>query len=206
MDDQSYIERFQPGGENRPLLFLFHGTGGNEDQLAGLGQELLPGAGIVAPRGDVSENGAARFFRRTAEGVYDMDDLAARTATMTRYVEAHVARAKPSAVVGLGYSNGANILASVVFGAPTLFDATVLMHPLIPFQPKIEGELAGRRILMTAGRKDPICPAHLTSRLESYLSGAGADVDVAWHDGGHEIRTTEIEAARDFLSRYRDGS
>ena len=125
-----------------------------------------------APRGDVSEFGAARFFRRTGEGVYDMDDLAVRTTKMAAFVRAHRDAAKPSAVIGLGYSNGANILASVLFADPALFDAAVLMHPLIPFEPEIEGDLAGKRMLITAGRRDPICPPDLTSRLEAHLRAA----------------------------------
>ncbi|TIU21869.1 MAG: alpha/beta hydrolase, partial [Mesorhizobium sp.] len=156
----------------------------------------LPSATVVSPRGDVSEQGAARFFRRTGEGVYDMDDLARATAKMAGFVKAHVEAAKPSAVFGLGYSNGANILASLVFAEPTLFDATALMHPLIPFEPQVKGSLAGRRILITAGRRDPICPPNLTTRLEAYLRADGADVTVEWHDGGHEVRPNESEAAR----------
>lgn len=202
MSKDSYIHAALPGLPGSPLLFLFHGTGGDERQLVSLGRDLLPGASIVSPRGDVSEAGAARFFRRTAEGVYDMDDLARGTARMAAFVQAHRDAAKPSAVLGLGYSNGANILASVVFAAPELFDAAVLMHPLIPFEPKIAGDLAGRRLLVTAGRRDPICPPVLTSRLEAYLRAARADVTVEWHEGGHELRPNEVEAARRFLSPY----
>jgi len=84
----------------------------------------------------------------------------------------------------------------VMFAAPDLFDAAVLMHPLIPFEPEVKGSLAGRRILVTAGKRDPICPPNLTSRLEAYLRADGADVTVEWHDGGHEVRPNEIEAAR----------
>src|SRR5690606_7870188 len=130
-------------------------------------KQLLPGATIIAPRGDVSEYGAARYFRRTSEGVYDMEDLARATEKMAKFVEAHRAEHGPSVIVGLGYSNGANILASVLFARPGLFDAAVLMHPLIPFEPKVDGDLAATRILMTAGRHDPICPPALTERLET---------------------------------------
>jgi phospholipase/carboxylesterase len=163
----------------------------------------VPGATIVAPRGDISEYGAARFFRRTGEGVYDMDDLARATGKMAAFVAAHVQAERPSAVFGLGYSNGANILASVLFRQPDLLDAAVLMHPLIPFAPQMEGSLAGRGILVTAGRRDPICPPDLTSRLAAYLRDRGAAVTLDWHDGGHELRPGEVEAARHFLAAAR---
>jgi phospholipase/carboxylesterase len=206
MSTESYVHASLPGSPGLPLLFLLHGTGGNEQQLVPFGRELLPNAAIVSPRGDVSEFGAARFFRRTGEGVYDMDDLAVRTAKMAGFVRAHRDAAKPSAVIGLGYSNGANILASVQFAEPGLFDATVLMHPLIPFEPAIRGDLSGKRILITAGRRDPICPPNLTARLEAYLRAAKADVTVEWHEGGHELRPNEIEAARRFLAPLAAGA
>ena len=196
MSKDAYIHKLLPGSPGSPLLFVFHGTGGDENQLLSLGRELMPQATIVSPRGDVSEQGAARFFRRTGEGVYDLDDLQRATEKMAGFVKAHIEAAKPSSVLGLGYSNGANILASVLFAAPSLFNASVLMHPLIPFEPEVKGSLAGRRILVTAGKRDPICPPNLTSRLESYLRADGADVTVEWHDGGHEVRPNEIEAAR----------
>lgn len=200
MSTDGYIHKVLPGTPGGPLLFVFHGTGGDENQLPALGRDLMPTATVVSPRGDVSEFGAARFFRRTGEGVYDMADLARATARMAAFVDAHMQAAKPSAVFGLGYSNGANILASTVFARPALFDAVVLMHPLIPFQPEIDGSLAGKRILVTAGRHDPICPPNLTARLDSYLRAANADVTVKWHEGGHELRPNEIAAARALLS------
>jgi len=203
MSTDAYIHQILPGRTGSPLLFVFHGTGGDESQLLGLGRDLMPDATIVSPRGDVSEHGAARFFRRTGEGVYDMDDLAERTLKIAGFIRAHVAAAKPSAVLGLGYSNGANILASAIFAEPALFDAAILMHPLIPFAPDIKGSVAGKRVLITAGRRDPICPPNLTSRLEDYLLAAGADATVVWHEGGHEVRPGEIDAARDFVAPWR---
>lgn len=200
MSNNSYIHKILPGVPGGPVLFVFHGTGGDERQFLDLGRELLPDATVVSPRGDVSEFGAARFFRRTVEGVYDMDDLARATAKMTEFVHMQVKAVKPSSVLGLGYSNGANMLASMVFADPGLFDTAVLMHPLIPFEPQVVGSLAERRVLITAGRRDPICPPHLTNRLDAYLRAAGADVTVAWHEGGHEVRPNEIEAARRLLS------
>jgi len=200
MSTTAYVHKALPGAPGGPLLFTFHGTGGDENQFPGLARDLLPRATIVSPRGDVSEHGAARFFRRTGEGVYDMADLARATEKMAGFVRAHVEAVKPSAVFGLGYSNGANILASVIFAEPALFARSVLMHPLIPFEPSVNGSLAGRQVLVTAGRRDPICPPDLTARLVAYLQKDGADTVLEWHEGGHEIRESEIEAARRFLA------
>lgn len=205
MSKDAYIHKLLPGNPGSPLVFAFHGTGGDENQLIGFARELVPGATVVSPRGDVSEMGAARFFRRTGEGVYDMDDLARATAKMAGFVKAHVEAEKPSEVYALGYSNGANILASVLFSAPDVFDATALMHPLIPFEPEVAGSLAGRRVLITAGRRDPICPPDMTGRLDAYLRDAGAAVSLEWHEGGHEVRPDEIEAAKRFFAKTEQG-
>jgi phospholipase/carboxylesterase len=110
-----------------------------------------------------------------------------------------IRRTKPSGVAALGYSNGANILASVLFSNPAPIDAAVLMHPLIPFAPPPQAELAGRRILITAGRRDPIAPVAMTEQLEAYFRSQGAISSVAWHDGGHEIRPSEVAAASGVL-------
>lgn len=197
MSTAAYVHEALPGQPGAPVLFLFHGTGGDERQLVPLGRELMPDGAIVSPRGDVAEMGAARFFRRTAEGVYDRDDLIRATRKMADFVAAHAKGA--SSVIGLGYSNGANILASVLFAHPHLFDAAVLMHPLIPFAPQVAGRLDGRRVLITAERRDPICPPNLTARLEAYLREAGAEASIHWHEGGHELRADEVDAARHFL-------
>jgi phospholipase/carboxylesterase len=183
-----------------PLLFLFHGTGGNENDLLGLGQQLMPGAHLIAPRGDVSEGGALRFFKRTGEGVYDMADLARATAKMSAFIGERVGVVGPSSVAALGYSNGANILACALFADPKLIDRAVLMHPLIPFVPQSQPALSGKPVLITAGRHDPIGPAPLTEKLAAYFVTQGATSSIHWHDGGHELRQDELTAARSFLT------
>jgi phospholipase/carboxylesterase len=185
--------------EGAPLLILLHGTGGDENNLIDLGRSLMPDAHLIAPRGDVSEGGQLRFFRRTGMGVYDMDDLARATSKMAAFIDDRSAALKPSSVTALGYSNGANILASVLFGSPDLVDRAVLMHPLIPFAPPAQPALADRQVLITAGRRDPICPPKATEALAQYFAGQGAAMEIAWHDGGHELRREEIEAVKTFL-------
>ena len=184
--------------EGAPLFLVFHGTGGDENQFFDLAGQLLPGARVVAPRGDVSEGGALRYFRRTGEGVYDMDDLRLRTAQMTAFVTARKAEGHPQRVVGLGYSNGANILAAVQFAAPGLFDATVLMHPLIPFTPPA-ADFTGRSVLITAGERDPMAPAAVTQGLHDYFVAHNAATSLFWHAGGHELRQEELREAQAFL-------
>ena len=196
----SYVYRERRNADGAPLFFVFHGTGGDENQFFNLASELIPEANVVAPRGDVSEYGAARFFRRTGEGVYDMEDLAARTTKMAGFVDAHRLRLRPSRVIGLGYSNGANILASTVFARPELFDDVILMHPLIPWRLADNPKLAGVRVLITAGRNDPICPPARTKALSDYFAAQGKSAALEWSDGGHEIRPNELKAAAKFLA------
>ncbi len=202
MSANSYQHRIHSAAEpNSPLFFVFHGTGGDENQFFDFAQRLIPSAGIVSPRGDVSEHGASRFFRRTAEGVYDMADLASRTHAMADFIRAHKDIAVPANTIGLGYSNGANILASVMLEEPELFDSAILMHPLIPWTPAPQPRLAGKRVLITAGQRDPICPPAQTQALADYLTAQGTDVNIAWHPGGHEIQQSEIGAIQEFLAR-----
>jgi phospholipase/carboxylesterase len=182
------------------LAFTFHGTGGDETQFHGLAEQLLPGASVVSPRGDVSEMGALRYFRRTGEGVYDMADLDRRTEAMAGFIDAEKTRIGATRTVGLGYSNGANILAAVAFRHPGLVDDLVLLHPLIPWEPAPQAGLAGRRVLITAGQRDPICPAPLTDRLAKWFEAQGAVVTLAWHPGGHEIAQAEVAAIQRFLA------
>ena len=197
----SYIARRTEGRRGASLFLTFHGTGGSEEQFHGLAEQLMPGSHVVSPRGDVSEMGAARYFRRTGEGVYDMDDLAMRTRAMADFIEEEKQRTGADRVLALGYSNGANILASVAFVRPDLVDQLVLMHPLIPWTPEPQPGLKGRRVLVTAGERDPICPAPLTRSLAEYFDAQGAVVDLVWHPGGHEIRQDELVAIQGFVTR-----
>ena len=196
----TYVAKRTTGTAGAPLFMTFHGTGGNEGQFHGFAEELLPEAHVTSPRGDVSEHGALRYFRRTGEGVYDMDDLARRTAAMAEFIRSEKDDSDAAKAIGLGYSNGANILAAVALAEPDLVDTLVLMHPLIPWTPAPQPGLRGKRVLITAGRRDPICPAPLTQSLSDYLQAQGADATLHWHDGGHEITRDEIAAIQTFLS------
>lgn len=195
-----FITAETPGQPGAPLIVTFHGTGGDEHQLHALARQLRPGAHVLSPRGPVREGAMARFFRRTGEGVYDMADLALRVADMAGFVTEARARIGADRVVALGYSNGANIAAAVSFAHPAAFDALALMHPLIPWSPGPQPGLAGRRVLITAGRRDPICPEAQTRALADWYQAQGAATDLHWHPGGHEIAPGELTEAAHFLA------
>ena len=196
MTDYLYSET--KGTPGAPLVFTFHGTGGDETQFHSLAEQLWPGSHVVSPRGDVSEHGMNRYFRRTGEGVYDMDDLARRRDAMARFVQDKITETGAERVVALGYSNGANIAAAVAFSRPGLFTDVIAMHPLIPWEPAPQPGLAKTRWLITAGERDPICPAPLTHALIGYLKAQNADVQDHWHPGGHELVQSELHAIQTF--------
>ena len=183
----------------RPLVFALHGTGGDERQFFDLARSLVPGGGVISPRGDVSEMGAARFFKRTGEGVYDMADLARATEKMAAFVDAHKAQNPGSPTYGFGYSNGANILAAVVMARPELFDRVGLLHPLIPWKPAAV-DLSSKKVLITGGQRDPIAPLPETDRLINWFGDQGADVTTAIHSGGHELQQGEVTALAQLMT------
>lgn len=195
----SYEAARSAGAPGAPLLITAHGTGGTEDQFHAPGRDLMPGAHVVSPRGDLAEQGHLRFFRRTAEGVYDMADLARAVEKMAGFIAAEQARTGAATICALGYSNGANILAATAMTHPGLMDGLVLFHPLIPWTPDPQPGLAGTRILVTAGERDPICPAPLTRSYLDWLHAQGAEVTEHWHSGGHDLRPEELTAAQAHL-------
>jgi len=195
----AYAHERDAGGAGAPLIVTFHGTGGDERQFHDFARALMPGAHVISPRGDVDEGGHARFFRRRAEGVYDMDDLARAVAKMAGFLSAARAKTGAARVIGLGYSNGANILAATSFLHPGAADDMVLMHPLIPWEPQPQPGLAGRRVLITGGARDPIAPAQGTEALAPWFERQGAEVARYAHQGGHEIAHGEVSALEAFL-------
>jgi predicted esterase len=205
--DLGFVHRFVPAeraDETRTLLLL-HGTGGNEADLLPLGRHLLPGATLLSPRGKVLEHGMPRFFRRLAEGVFDQEDLRLRTAELARFVRDAAAAYGFDAgkVVAVGYSNGANIAASLLLREPGALSAAVLFHPMVPFVPDVLPDLTGTPVFIGAGRSDPMVPAANTEELATLLRAAGADVTVHWQAGGHQLGGEEVEAARQWLASPR---
>ena len=196
-----FVHRFFPG-EARATLLLLHGTGGDENDLVPLGRELAPGAEILSPRGKVSEYGAARFFRRFAEGVFDQEDLVFRTHELAGFVEAAVEEygLDPSRLVAAGYSNGANIAASLMLLHPGLLRAAILFRAMVPFELEDVPDLSGMPVFLAAGRLDRMISPQNTERLAEILTEAGADMDLRWRNTGHALTYEEVAEAKEWLS------
>jgi predicted esterase/catechol 2,3-dioxygenase-like lactoylglutathione lyase family enzyme len=206
-DALGFIHRYIPPAEGElagsTTLLLLHGTGGDEEDLLPLGRALLPGAGMLSPRGKVLERGAPRFFRRLAEGVFDQEDLAKRTDELGDFVAAATKtyELERDGIVAVGFSNGANIAASLLFRRPGVLRGAVLLSPMVPFEVDTLPNLHGTSIFIGAGRSDPIAPPAQADRLADMFRRAGADVTLHWDAGGHGITKGELDAARTWIGK-----
>ncbi len=204
-DTLGFTHRFIPGAKGSPVLLVLHGTGGDESDLLELGHALCPGAALLSPRGKVSENGMPRFFRRLAEGVFDEEDLIHRTHELANFIvaSANEYQFDASTVVAIGYSNGANIAASMLLLRPGSLAGAVLLRAMVPLVPDQLPDLSGVPIFLASGRTDSIVPPQNTEQLAAMLRKAGADVSLQWSPGGHQLSYAEIEAAKAWLdSKY----
>jgi len=193
----------QGSDQNAPVLLLLHGTGGTERDLLGIGEMISPGSSVLSVRGNVLENGMPRFFRRLAEGVFDMEDLQFRTNELNEFVDKAAAEYgfDRGNVVAVGYSNGANIAGSMLFHIAGSLRGAILHHPMVPRRGVELPDLSGMNIFIGAGKNDPICPPQETDDLTELLTGAGAQVAVHWEYAGHQLTRTEVEAAADWFQK-----
>jgi predicted esterase len=195
-----FIHEFVPGTSSRTLLLL-HGTGGNERDLIPLGRELDPNAALLSPRGKVLENGMPRFFRRLAEGVFDLEDLKYRANELADFVTAaaqHYGFTTDN-LVAVGYSNGANIAAAMLLLRPKLLASAILFRAMVPLNPEMELNLSSVRVWVGAGTEDSIIPRSETNALVELLRSAGADVTIRYFQAGHELTMADVESAREWL-------
>jgi len=199
----SYQHVFKAGSDPlAPPLLLLHGTGGDEHNLIPIAQSLSPGSALLSPRGDVLEQGMPRFFRRFAEGVFDLADVEKRTLALADFIVAASAHYEidPAKLVAVGYSNGANIAASLFFLRPEVLAGAALLRPMVVLEPKSVPDLNGKRILISSGQQDPIVPADQSKRLANLFRDAGAEVTLNSHAGGHGLTNVDFTAARLFLT------
>jgi predicted esterase len=192
-----------PATPGDSILLLLHGTGGNEHDLVPLAETLMPGAGILSPRGKVLERGMPRFFRRLAEGVFDVEDLKLRTAELADFVTAAAAQHEFSTrdVMAVGFSNGANIAGALLLLRPDVLGTAVLFRAMVPLVPDTLPDIPATPVLISNGKMDPLVSAEETERLAALLRSAGAGVTVAWQNSGHELTDRDVITAREWLAQ-----
>lgn len=197
---------FQQGTDaSAPTLLLLHGTGGTEHDLLALGQHISPTSSLLSVRGNVLEGRMPRFFRRLAEGVFDMEDLIARTEELYHFIDAAAAHYSfdRSNVIAVGYSNGANIAGSLLFHYADALQGAILHHPMVPRRDIALPSLAGVPIFIGAGTNDPICTQAESRELIALLTSAGAEVTEHWEQAGHQLTRTEADAAAKWFQHYQ---
>jgi predicted esterase len=204
--DLGFVHRFVPAQDaaaSPPALLLLHGTGGDEDDLVPLGAAVAPGWALLSPRGKVSEQGAPRFFRRLAEGVFDVEDLVARTHELADFVQraAGVYGFDAGSVVAMGFSNGANIAATMLLLRPDVLAGAILLRAMVPLEPETPPDLTGTRVLMAVGERDPVVPSSSSERLAGLLAESGALVDVHLAPAGHSLTHGDLDVARGWLAQ-----
>ena len=201
-----HVHHWEPATEQgQPTLLLLHGTGGDEHDLIPLARLIAPASALLSVRGNVLEQGMPRFFRRLREGVFDLEDLARRTVELADFVAAASLRYGFSSddLLALGFSNGANIAASLLLRRPQTLAGGILIRAMVPFEPETPAQLRGKRVLLSQGRTDPLIPAASAERLAELLRTGGADVELAWQPGGHALSQGDVTAARGWLSERK---
>lgn len=206
--DLGFLHRFVPGTDtSQPALLLLHGTGGNEDDLLPLGQAVAKGAALLSPRGQVLENGMPRFFRRVAEGVFDQEDLQLRTEQLRTFIkEAEITyHLSPRKLIAVGFSNGANIAASLLLRHPDTLAGAILIRAMVPFVPEPTPDLSQKPILLLSGTADPIVLPENTQRLHDILQSSGANVQLHWERVGHGLTKGDVRVAQTWFAQHFPG-
>ncbi|KMY50384.1 alpha/beta hydrolase [Peribacillus loiseleuriae] len=196
---------FQKGSNlETPVLLLLHGTGGTETDLLGIAEMVSPESSVLSVRGNVLENGMPRFFRRLAEGVFDEEDLVFRTQELNEFLDqaAKEYEFDRNNIVALGYSNGANIAASLLLHYEGALKGAILHHPMVPRRGIDLPNNSGIPVFIAAGVNDPICPAKETEDLSQLLQSAGAKVEVKWENFGHQLTRSEVEEAGVWFQKH----
>ena len=202
MTELDFIHRFVPATlPDHPPLLLLHGTGGDENDLLPLGQDISPGSALLSPRGKVLEHGMPRFFRRLAEGVFDLDDLKARTRELASFIEAARETYQLGPVIALGFSNGANIAASLLLTQPDVLGGAILLRAMLPFEPDEKPQLEGKPVLMLSGKADPFMPVASRERLAMLLAESGAKLTHRTLDAGHNLTQNDLYIAAEWLEQ-----
>jgi phospholipase/carboxylesterase len=182
------------------ILVLLHGTGGTKSDFLFLNDAVRGHYNLLSLQGNILEGGMARFFRRTAPGVFDLENLKEETGKLHEFVQVWMKdHAQISdELVYLGYSNGANMILSLLFSHPSVVGKAVLLHPMLPFMPG-DIDLTRKQVFVSSGQFDAMVPSKQQEALVRVLEEKGAEVIAKQYPGGHEISEQELQDVLAFL-------
>lgn len=206
------IHRFIPASDTSakkndnslPVLLLLHGTGGNEDDLIPVGKMLCRDCALLSPRGKVTENGMPRFFRRLAEGIFDIEDLKYRTHELADFIKSASLHYgfDLNKIIAVGFSNGANIAASMILLRPEVLSGAILFRAMVPLEPERLPDLSNKHILLSEGIHDPIVSKREAERLFEILKKSGSKITLKWQYSGHNLTEDDISVTKEWLTSF----
>ena len=103
--------------------------------------------------------------------------------------------------IAVGFSNGANIAASLLLSNPETIKGAILFRAMVPFVPDKIPDLSDKKVLLSAGMFDPIVSKSQTEALLKIFQKSRADVTLKWQQSGHNLTETDIIDSKEWLSK-----
>lgn len=194
---------YQAGQEKQPVLVLLHGTGGDETNLLPLAKTLNPDASVLSIRGSVNENGMLRYFKRKAEGVYDVEDLNQRSAELYTFIEeaSQKYNFELEDAVFLGFSNGSNIAINMLLMEESEITKGLLFAPMYPVDVSANTkDMSNVSVYLSMGKADPIVTNDDSENVLEIFNSRGAQVETFWVNG-HELTLETVQKAKEWLNQ-----
>lgn len=185
-------------------LLLLHGTGGDERDLLPLAENFGNNYNILSLRGNVTENGMPRFFRRLGMGVFDEQDLHFRTDEMVVFIKGLSEKEgfDASKIIALGYSNGANIAGATLVQYPDFLAGAILYRPMQPFKEKITaGPQKQVPVFFSSGKMDSTVHTADTQNYVAYLASLGFNVAFNNLPASHNLTQQDVALSAEWLKQ-----
>ncbi len=206
MEEQKIVQKYTyhyHEGTIAQTLLLLHGVGGNERDMDQIGQLLGPDAHWLSPKGKITVDGYARYFTRRDDSSFDPAEVTTETNDMVQFITQAQAdhNITKYPLVAIGYSNGANLIASLLAKQPNLVTKAILFRGMLPVDFVENPDLQGTSVLLVNGRDDPIMDPVRVNQLAVYLTAHGANVTQHWLPAGHQLSSDDIIIAKQWLAR-----
>lgn len=202
---RGYTYLFQePAEAGAPVFLVLHGTGGDENDMLPFVKNIDSTAGFISVRGNVVDSGQNRYFKRPTGEHFDEEDISENAKKLVQFVNEACEQHKVdrSQLIWIGYSNGANMITSILFMHPAVIQKAILLRPMTILIPQSIPTLPETVLLMASGRQDPLVPIENTQKLIHLLQQTGSIVELFLHDGGHHLEEGDSFVAREWYQKH----